>query len=125
MRPQRPARPGLCRALAVSHRRPAPGPLPDRHADPPGRPGQHPAAAGQDQDRPRAEHLLRVAKFLWDDAHPEPKPGERAQAFAVMAQRLGVVTTLGVETIKAGRIAAIAEKKFFARWLKREEDKRR
>ncbi|HWW29950.1 MAG TPA: hypothetical protein VNY80_08060 [Steroidobacteraceae bacterium] len=41
-------------------------------------------------DRPRAEHLLRVAKFLWDDAHPEPKPGERAQAFAVMAQRLGV-----------------------------------
>ena len=39
-------------------------------------------------DRPRAEHLLRVAKFLWDDAHPEPKLGERAQAFARMAEKL-------------------------------------
>jgi hypothetical protein len=41
-------------------------------------------------DRPRAEHLLRVAKFLWDDAHPQPRPGERAAAFATMARRLGV-----------------------------------
>jgi len=41
-------------------------------------------------DRPRAEHLLRVAKFLWDSEHPAPAPGERAQAFADMAQRLGV-----------------------------------
>jgi hypothetical protein len=39
-------------------------------------------------DRPRALHLLRVAEFLWDDAHPEPKPGERAQAFARMAEKL-------------------------------------
>ncbi|HWW29928.1 MAG TPA: HNH endonuclease signature motif containing protein [Steroidobacteraceae bacterium] len=48
-----------------------------------------------------------------------------ARAKEQIASALGEVTTLGVETIKAGRIAAIAEKKFFARWLKREEDKRR
>ena len=42
-------------------------------------------------DRPRAEHLYRVAKFLWDSEHPLPGPGERAAAFARMAEKLGVV----------------------------------
>jgi len=43
-------------------------------------------------DRPRALHLLRVAEFLWDDAHPQPAPGERAAAFARMAEKLLGVT---------------------------------
>jgi hypothetical protein len=50
----------------------------------PGRPYTMPC------DRARAAHLLRVAQFLWDSEHPAPAPGERAQAFADMAQRLGV-----------------------------------
>jgi hypothetical protein len=39
-------------------------------------------------DRPRALHLLRVAEFLWDSEHPLPAPGERAAAFARMAEKL-------------------------------------
>lgn len=41
-------------------------------------------------DRPRAEHLLRVAQFLWDSQHPNPAPGRRIAVFAQMAKRLGV-----------------------------------
>jgi hypothetical protein len=50
----------------------------------PGRPYTMPS------DRARAAHLLRVAMFLWDDAHPSAGQRQRANVRARMAQRLGV-----------------------------------